>query len=151
MTFQFTHPVWGATCHSLVFVLRTEFQFTHPVWGATWCHLAITCQVIGFNSRTPCGVRLSKYVTKQFRNVFQFTHPVWGATDVLSQIMYTSRSFNSRTPCGVRQIEGRELDVTRPFQFTHPVWGATVSAGAGSIFTGVSIHAPRVGCDATYL
>ena len=35
----------------------------------------------GFNSRTPCGVRLI-YRPRQKMPVclFQFTHPVWGAT-----------------------------------------------------------------------
>ena len=34
------------------------------------------------------------------------------------------------------------------FQFTHPVWGATVDDLACDLTPDVSIHAPRVGCDA---
>ena len=33
------------------------------------------------------------------------------------------------------------------FQFTHPVWGATYYAMGSLYHPGVSIHAPRVGCD----
>ncbi len=33
------------------------------------------------------------------------------------------------------------------FQFTHPVWGATTSSHLCVYPLGVSIHAPRVGCD----
>ena len=33
------------------------------------------------------------------------------------------------------------------FQFTHPVWGATARYGGDADDGGVSIHAPRVGCD----
>ena len=33
------------------------------------------------------------------------------------------------------------------FQFTHPVRGATKTVGVGGALTGVSIHAPRAGCD----
>ena len=56
-SFQFTHPVWGATLSIASSRLSiSSFQFTHPVWGATsslvWMSL-IWC----FNSRTPCGVR----------------------------------------------------------------------------------------------
>ena len=34
-TFQFTHPVWGATSVDYIFNHVWAFQFTHPVWGAT--------------------------------------------------------------------------------------------------------------------
>ena len=33
------------------------------------------------------------------------------------------------------------------FQSTHPVWGATWRNRTWDILAGVSIHAPRVGCD----
>ena len=33
------------------------------------------------------------------------------------------------------------------FQFTHPVWGATIRWFWDHLIAGVSIHAPRVGCD----
>ena len=80
-----------------------------------------------FNSRTPCGVRLSDSHTLllvalvsihaprvgcdwiSLRTLttclmFQFTHPVWGATQYLDF-----------------------LPLWLGFQFTHPVWGATPS------------------------
>ncbi len=126
-------------------------------------------KALGFNSRTPCGVRLS-----------------------VCYVLVVSTCFNSRTPCGVRLhpsvIVGRlqHVSIHAPrvgcdryarlmqarsfsFQFTHPVWGATGRSpmtrfsprfqfthpvwGATLIFkrfvngTAVSIHAPRVGCD----
>ena len=38
--------------------------------------------IMGFNSRTPCGVRPLGTVERiQDELEFQFTHPVWGATD----------------------------------------------------------------------
>ena len=60
-------------------------------------------------------------------NQFQFTHPVWGATKIIGVHRSTVSRFNSRTPCGVRRglCYGDEL------------------------VEYVSIHAPRVGCDAT--
>ncbi len=40
------------------------------------------------------------------------------------------------------------LQFKSKFQFTHPVWGATSALGYQEIEGRVSIHAPRVGCDA---
>ena len=78
-----------------------------------------------FNSRTPCGVRLSWRRCINTHRLFQFTLPVWGATSTpphgtaqgrvsihaprvgcdgrhdTAQRHAMSR-FNSRTPCGVR-------------------------------------------------
>ena len=167
--FQFTHPVWGATslllgrneqqkCFNsrtpcgvrhlerLFPLLAVEFQFTHPVWGATeWClypasvpdvsihaprvgcdHRTLSTQHgnLCFNSRTPCGVRLTSF-----------------------EVGGVSRGFNSRTPCGVRLDYHKCLACGYKFQFTHPVWGATGADGVYAGQAGVSIHAPRVGCD----
>ena len=57
--------------------------------------------------------------------------------------------FNPRTPYGVRRGMWATSQKRTSFQSTHPVWGATfdsvVSAGRGR---NISIHAPRMGCDA---
>ena len=100
-TFQFTHPMWGATREGGQYSHTFTFQFTHPMWGAT---------------------RVFKVVNKF--GGFQFTHPVWGATRYHQRIQYgtlvsihaprvgcdlimksiyqNDKRFNSRTPCGVR-------------------------------------------------
>ena len=69
------------------------FQFTHPVWGATFCRVFVVTLLLGFNSRTPCGVR-----------------HLW------ISIFSSSLSFNSRTPCGVRLTLNRLMLVYR-FRF----------------------------------
>ena len=57
--------------------------------------------------------------------------------------------FNSRTPGGVR-LEAISASLRRPmFQFTHPGRGATGGRYGGVERVGVSIHAPREGCDRT--
>ena len=56
---------------------------------------------------------------------FQSTHPVWGATGNARAITEDRPDFNPRTPCGVRPA----------------LFGQICMAG------GISIHAPRVGCD----
>ena len=60
-----------------------------------------------------------------FRGVFQFTHPGRGATQVRPQGKAVKGRFNSRTPGGVRRS----------------LYGFPPRVG------GVSIHAPREGCD----
>ena len=79
-----------------------------------------------FNSRTPCGVRPPVRSHTLSISEFQFTHPVWGATDGGLRPKLAQDGFNSRTPCGVRRLLG--------------------FCKTGSVR--VSIHAPRVGCDA---
>ena len=133
-------------------------------------HARIACATFPyFNPRTPRGVRRSEINANEKANLFQSTHPAWGAThrrrrfgrymDIsihaprvgcdYKKIVKRRKSayFNPRTPRGVRR---RRLRLGRRgfiFQSTHPAWGATgadMDAGAGE---GISIHAPRVGCD----
>ena len=103
-----------------------------------------------FNSRTPGGVRLySSHLQAYNEEVsihapregcdrrrfytlrneeFQFTHPGRGATDHSLTTIGQEDCFNSRTPGGVRL----QRDNTQ------------------SRALGVSIHAPREGCDLLY-
>ena len=82
--------------------------------------------LLGFNSRTPGGVRLAKMTLTEIQREFQFTHPGRGATTSNSPFgrgirvsihapregcdVATCRaddmtaSFNSRTPGGVRLL-----------------------------------------------
>ena len=56
-------------------------------------------------------------------------------------------NFNPRTPCGVRPKAVKGATLMSQFQSTHPVWGATPQMLASLAGAGISIHAPRVGCD----
>ena len=122
-----------------------------------------------FNPRTPCGVRRAKRISRSRTERFQSTHPVWGATgrrcttlgliDIsihaprvgcdmrLSELHFNPKHFNPRTPCGVRPNRIRTISLSRRFQSTHPVWGATAICPVVIYTDGISIHAPRVGCD----
>ena len=86
MSFQSTHPMWGATITSVIHGRNTRFQSTHPMWGATFfpCSalkivscISIHAPHVGcddnyfdvlplppehFNPRTPCGVRPSDWI-----------------------------------------------------------------------------------------
>ena len=150
MRFQSTPPVWGATsiiphaCNiydvsihaprvggdvikSNVADPATQFQSTPPVWGATQPAQAITAILHRFNPRPPCGGRRLEPAEQGHLRPFQSTPPVWGAT-------------------------GRPLAPSGPhetFQSTPPVWGATELPTLWTTNLTVSIHAPRVGGDAT--
>ena len=70
-------------------------------------------------------MRLSDAIKAIDSKAFQFTHPGRGAT--------ASSSERSNEPS--------------PFQFTHPGRGATQLDLTLAPLLGVSIHAPREGCD----
>ena len=57
--------------------------------------------------------------------------------------------FNPRAPCGARPSTGADWRTRWPFQSTRPVWGATIPARPLRMLTLISIHAPRVGRDAS--
>ena len=125
------------------------FQFTHPVWGATWGKLISQINQMSFNSRTPCGVR-HKRSSWMFRNTVVSIHAPRAGCDRFKLLglqllsRFNSRTpcgvrhgsavtihevricFNSRTPCGVRRITSISNICIRLFQFTHPVRGATL-------------------------
>ena len=82
---------------------------------------------IGFNPRTPGGVRQCIGWSCSPSFLFQSTHPGWGATVILLV-----------------------LHLLVMFQSTHPGWGATKRIGLACKEKWVSIHAPRVGCDMVY-
>ncbi len=147
-SFQFTHPVWGATVHPILHLIHLLVSIHAP--------------------RVGCDDRRSQII--RANNKFQFTHPVWGATVRLLDDAHTlevsihaprvgcdysarqslrcQMGFNSRTPCGVRLNRMIKNDeAAKQFQFTHPVWGATVVRTSDDPDDDVSIHAPRVGCD----
>ena len=171
MSFQSTHPVWGATFSTKhpgkvskisIHAPRVGcdvppwrdpstlalFQSTHPVWGAT---PGRTCQHTPqrhFNPRTPCGVRPSGSCSFSTMISFQSTHPVWGATCPIIVSLSKTNRFQSTHPVwgATGTIRQKRTDQPR-FQSTHPVWGATVYKPITVVMDDISIHAPRVGCD----
>ena len=155
IVFQFTHPVWGATprvsaleqvidvsihaprvgCDKAIGDISmgdAQFQFTHPVWGATQQSTHRDSSV-GFNSRTPCGVRQNIDLITMGVCCFNSRTPC-GVRLIGTCLETLVRSFNSRTPCGVRLSDLNVMVARGTFQFTHPVWGATRSRSPGREF-----------------
>ena len=122
-----------------------------------------------FNSRTPGGVRLCCSTPKDHPLVVSIHAPREGCDYSRVCLRFSQGCFNSRTPGGVRPIAVIVPMMATGFQFTHPGRGATASppiAPSNGLFqfthpgrgathrpkevgaeVGVSIHAPREGCD----
>ena len=68
--FQFTHPVWGATVFVLFVSILLSVSIHAPRVGCDTSQSTSRASTAGFNSRTPCGVRLSSSMTyAQIHNV----------------------------------------------------------------------------------
>ena len=80
---------------------------------------------VGFNPRTPCGVRRAAVHPKN----------------------ESLRGFNPRTPCGVRQIGRLAVAGYKKFQSTHSLRSATNFTGLSRAHSPVSIHALLAECD----
>ena len=108
-------------------VIDILFQSTHPVWGATPPSRFVppTVEISIHAPRVGCDAVGKR--PGEDRKQFQSTHPVWGATSTV--------------------ILSLDLDL---FQSTPPVWGATRGVEVFRHMDGISIHAPRVGCDWRY-
>ena len=125
--FQFTHPGRGATatswrsqwatpvsihapregCDELWRegrIIWIEFQFTHPGRGATSSIISIVMSVIGFNSRTPGGVRLQPLSLSALYVCVSIHAPREGCDAISPLVRVFANSFNSRTPGGVRLV-----------------------------------------------
>ena len=106
-------------------VAQQDVSIHAPREGCDCTSRSLGLPRISFNSRTPGGVRRNS------------SHYCAGG----------SRRFNSRTPGGVRPTSIRSGSSVLKFQFTHPGRGATLIAQRLALLVGVSIHAPREGCD----
>ena len=81
--------------------------------------------LLSFNSRTPCGARLSISIS---------------CSTFVPVSIHAPR-------VGRDAIDHSKQQQNKRFQFTHPVWGATALYHGGQPHWQVSIHAPRVGRD----
>ena len=100
--FQFTHPVRGATDEVIKHKSMELVSIHAPRAGCDKHTPQKHHAVHRFNSRTPCGVRLSEYISPD-RISYVSIHAPRAGCDIHAKIQLLSdNSFNSRTPCGVR-------------------------------------------------
>ena len=99
-----------------------------------------------FNPRAPCGARHVARHLGLLALRFQSTRPVWGAT--VAKMPHTNSGiFQSTRPVWGATDRPKVSLPDRQFQSTRPVWGATFDGQDMELFSGISIHAPRVGRD----
>ena len=171
VVFQSTRPVWGATFRRPARSRGNKFQSTRPVWGATRSHfrgagraaISIHAPRVGrdsadtgdagrptyFNPRAPCGARPCPARHLHHPYPISIHAPRVGRDYQLCKLGCAGQDFNPRAPCGARPRMRRQLSLPSTFQSTRPVWGATNAMISKGITAKISIHAPRVGRDAT--
>ena len=98
--------------------------------------------------RVGCDLGVSVDCTKVC-TLFQSTHPVWGATPSTGQRQIEPKDFNPRTPCGVRRDPSAQADYRLGGDFNPrtPCGVRHLRRNEAKFEAGISIHAPRVGCD----
>ncbi len=79
-----------------------------------------------FNSRAPCGARLSKCLQLHSDGHFNSRAPCGARLSSYSNSLQQRTDFNSRAPCGARQGNAiRRVSLIIIFQLTRSVWSAT--------------------------
>ena len=139
-----------AGCDAITAIHRRssrKFQSTHPVRGATiYTHIADADKA--FQSTHPVRGATRRHPPYAVAFVFQSTHPVRGATRPCSRRSLTDGDFNPRTPCGVRRSVRAAVHPWRGISIHAPRAGCDRGARTGRAYPQISIHAPRAGCDA---
>ena len=105
--------------------------------------------VYSFNSRTPCGVRLGIGGHVSSNDIVSIHAPRVGCDTRSARSTKISSGFNSRTPCGVRRREALRDGCYRRFNSRTPCGVRQLGVHPVLVHLGVSIHAPRVGCDSS--
>ena len=145
--FQSTHPLRGATGSPKKDGVFLFISIHAPLAGCDRLYYTAFCAPCHFNPRTPCGVRLIKYIDSDRSDGISIHAPLAGCDFLSSKLMFANEHFNPRTPCGVRLISGVAPVSPVTFQSTHPLRGATVQLGVQRAERRISIHAPLAGCD----
>ena len=84
LSFQSTHPVWGATLAVINAFCAVCISIHAPRMGCDRFAPRSLSATLHFNPRTPYGVRPALGDMLQVSEEFQSTHPVWGATLLIS-------------------------------------------------------------------
>ena len=170
--FQSTHPVRGATDGDDGQILVFLISIHAPRAGCDLspckipCSTSISihapragcdpaCEKEGadngyFNPRTPCGVRLWMSTARCSPCAISIHAPRAGCDYQLAPIRAACAIFQSTHPVRGATTFVHSFYLLFLFQSTHPVRGATMEI---TIFTGacgISIHAPRAGCDGKF-
>ena len=168
--FQSTHPVWGATEWLGQKFLDDAISIHAPRVGCDPEPDQADSQRDDFNPRTPCGVRQDLLIDRCAGHQISIHAPRVGCDDLSVPPEPEPMDFNPRTPCGVRLVDLRHGITEGDFNPRTPC-GVRLREPGNSGDHGhfnprtpcgvrrraphvppkenrISIHAPRVGCDA---
>ena len=104
-----------------------------------------------FNPRSPCGERPVDSGLIDRNPCISIHAPRVGSDPAQIAEGLVLRDFNPRSPCGERPLGCCTIAAIVQFQSTLPVWGATKAAEQAEIKQTISIHAPRVGSDLSFI
>ena len=145
--FQSTHPGRGATKKGEAGAVIEGVSIHAPRAECDFTATFLQCCTSCFNPRTSGGVRHLSPAGKVGRVLFQSTHPGRGATSMLCVSRSASFSFNPRTPGGVRPEIQTHPDARKGVSIHAPRAGCDLGEVSRWRDQLVSIHAPRAGCD----
>ena len=127
-------------------LVRCSVSIHAPRAGCDLMLVLINSSPRCFNSRTPCGVRLTILIITRNISSFNSRTPCGVRLRYKGDFLLLAR-FNSRTPCGVRHTY-RQLSTTSLGFNSRTPCGVRLRFGiAYRSSMSVSIHAPRAGCD----
>ena len=139
----------GATHIHVVLFERFQISIHAPLAGCDERHERSEDEVLHFNPRTPCGVRLQVRPCS-FPDCHFNPRTPCGVRLHLHYLACGYFHFNPRTPCGVRRPAPDTPRCASEFQSTHPLRGATLVFFHFVREKNISIHAPLAGCDAVH-
>ena len=173
--FQSTHPLRGATRHSVLQRGDGDISIHAPPAGCDVGHQSAGRQGHHISIHAPpAGCDEHCHVDILVQILISIHAPPAGCDTAAWASIRRCTYFNPRTPCGVRRGSalvatgailfqsthplrgatdgGLGVDQTlHLFQSTHPLRGATDHAGPGLRLRRISIHAPPAGCDGRWI
>ena len=100
-----------------------------------------------FQSTLPVWGATTRAIRFTSALIFQSTLPVWGATFYRDTVPCAHVYFNPRSPCGERPGQSAKLYRQQHISIHAPRVGSDATCAPIGAGRGISIHAPRVGSD----
>ena len=131
---------------------RSAFQSTQPEWAATRRWTAMTAISRYFNPRSPNGLRPAASTRSCELSAFQSTQPEWAATTPASFASCDCEFQSTQPEWAATMMRTTKKAAAKLFQSTQPEWAATRAPAWCDRHAGqISIHAARMGCDASFM
>ena len=142
-------PRVGRDFHIHTILLFNAISIHAPRVGRDGAKRYCVQRCSNFNPRAPCGARPGWAATGLNQSVISIHAPRVGRDYRAEYKPGILGDFNPRAPCGARLPARTSFRPWPRFQSTRPVGGATVKERDADGYATISIHAPRVGRDAT--